>query len=249
RLALIPIAVLFVLVPVATADSPAFEVVDGTAVLLSKAVNTGGGGNGGNTSSASSATNIFAPASYVDYHELGGEPTTVVDRYPFTPGQFGNNTNSNQYRDLVYVSNPLGVGFPGFSEFYKSSDGGTTFRVPSHNPFFTEPTGTEGSGGGDSHQAVGQTTHSVFFVDLSGGCVTMNISRDLGETFSSNKLGCEANPGAIDDRQWVTTDEAATDGQDVFINFNNFSTQVAPSIVLVKSTNDGGANTLADFAA
>src|SRR4051812_25402283 len=110
--ALIPLALLFVLVPIATADSPAFEFVDGTAVLLSKAANTGGGGNGGTTSSASSATNIFAPASYVDYHENGGEPTTVVDRYPFAPGQLGNNTPSNQYRDLVYVSNPLGVGFP-----------------------------------------------------------------------------------------------------------------------------------------
>src|SRR3954451_3495412 len=31
-----------------------------------------------------------APASYVDYHETGGEPTTVVDRYPFAPGQLGN---------------------------------------------------------------------------------------------------------------------------------------------------------------
>src|SRR5205823_2765171 len=131
----------------------------------------------------SSATNIFAPASYVDYHEIGGEPTTVVDRYPFTPGKFGNTTSSNQYRDLVYVSNPLGLAFPGFSEFYKSSDGGQTFRVPPHNPyFFNEPTGTEASGGGDSHQAVGQTTHSVFFIDLSGACVTMNISRDLGPT-------------------------------------------------------------------
>src|SRR5439155_11232372 len=99
------------------------ELVPNTAVLLAKVSNTGGGGNGGNTSSASSATNIFAPASYVDYHEIGGEPTTVVDRYPFTPGQFGNRTTSNQYRDLVYVSNPLGVGFPGHSELYKSSDG------------------------------------------------------------------------------------------------------------------------------
>jgi hypothetical protein len=87
---LLPLALLLlVFVPVATADSPAFELVDGTAVLLSKAVDTGGGGSGGNGSSASSATNIFAPASYVDYHELGGEPTTVVDRYPFATGSFG----------------------------------------------------------------------------------------------------------------------------------------------------------------
>ena len=238
---------------VATADGDAFELLPGTAVLLTKAVNTGGGGNGGNTSSASSATNIFAPASYVDYHEIGGEPTTVVDRYPFVPGPYGFGATSQQYRDLVYVSNPLGVGFPGYSEFYKSSDGGQTFRVPPHDPyFFNEPIGTELSGGGDSHQAVGQTTHSVFFIDLSGACVTMNISRDLGEHWLSNKLGCEANPGVIDDRQWVATDE--TGGlQNVYMNFNNDTgclvlSDPGCSIVFVKSSNDGGANTPADFA-
>src|SRR5918911_1476041 len=253
--ALAALIALFVLVSVAAGDTgDVLELVPNTAVLLAKVSSSGGGGNGGNTSSVSSSTNIFAPASYVDYHTLGGEPTTVVDRYPFTPGQFGNNTTSNQYRDLVYVSNPLGVGFPGYSEFYKSSDGGTTFRVPAHNPyFFNEPVGTEGSGGGDSHQAVGQTTHSVFFIDLSGACVTMNISRDLGETFSSNKLGCEANPGAIDDRQWVAADE--TDGlQNVYMNVNNDTgcfliSAPGCAIVFVRSTNDGGGNTPADFAA
>src|SRR5438477_12562651 len=72
-------------------------VVPGTAVLLSK---TGGGGNGGNTSSASSKTNIFSPASYVDYHEIGGEPTTVVDRYPFVPGPYAFGVTSKTYMDL-----------------------------------------------------------------------------------------------------------------------------------------------------
>src|SRR5436309_3928677 len=234
----------------AAGDSFVPELVPDSAVLLAK-VSASGGGNGGNTSSASSATNIFAPASYVDYHELGGEPTTVVDRYPFAPGSFGGGPT---YRDIVYVSNPLGVGFPGYSEFYKSSDGGQTFRVPPHDPyFFNEPIQTEFSGGGDSHQAVGQSTHSVFFIDLSGACVTMNISRDLGETFSSNKLGCEANPGVIDDRQWVAADE--TGGlQNVYMNVNNDTGCLVTStpgcaIVFVKSTNDGGANTPADFAA
>jgi hypothetical protein len=178
----------------------------------------------------------------------------VVDRYPFVPGPNGFGATSTQYRDLVYVSNPLGVGFPGYSEFYKSSDGGQTFRVPPHDPyFFNEPIQTEFSGGGDSHQAVGQTTHSVFFIDLSGACVTMNISRDLGEHWSSNKLGCEANPGVIDDRQWVATDE--TGGlQNVYMNFNNDTGCIATSepgcsLVFVKSANDGGANTPGDFAA
>src|SRR3954469_249815 len=128
---------------VARGDGGAVELVPDTAVLLAK-VSSGGGGNGGNTSSASSATHIFAPASYVASHELDGEPTTIVDRYPFVPGPYGFGATSQQYRDLVYVSNPLGVGFPGYSEFYKSSDGGQTFRVPPHAPyFFNEPIQTE----------------------------------------------------------------------------------------------------------
>src|SRR4051812_25729378 len=76
------LAVLLVVVPIAAGDSPLLELVPNTAVLLAK-VSSGGGGNGGNTSSTSNATNIFAPASYVDYHQIGGEPTTVVDHYPF----------------------------------------------------------------------------------------------------------------------------------------------------------------------
>ena len=83
-------------------------VVPGTAVLLTK-TGSGGGGNGGNTSSASNATNIFSPASYVDYHEIGGEPTTVVDRYPFVPGPNGFGVTSKTFKDLVYVSNPVGL--------------------------------------------------------------------------------------------------------------------------------------------
>lgn len=244
--ALAALAALFVLVPVAAGDGDVLELVPNTAVLLAKVATSGGGGNGGNTSSTSNATNIFAPASYVDYHQIGGEPTTVVDRYPFASGQ--------KYRDIVYVSNPLGLGE--FSQFYKSTDGGQTFRVPPHVGFFeSSPVGTSGSGGGDSHQAVGQMTHSVFFVDLSGGCVTMNVSRDLGETFSNNRLGCEGNPGAIDDRQWVAADETAPDGRDVYLTFNNDTsgevgnTFTGSSLVLVKSNDDGGANTAPDWTA
>jgi hypothetical protein len=261
---------------IATADGDILELVPNTSVLLAKisSTSTGGGGNGGNTSSASNATNIFAPASYVDYHQIGGEPTTVVDRYPFAssfacqvaPGSADNESGCQSqakcpigqtscYHDQVYVSNPLGLGE--YSEFYKSSDGGQSFRVPPHNPYFFDAPGLIGSGGGDSHQAVGDVTHSVFFVDLSGVCVTMNVSRDLGETWIPNDLGCAANPGAIDDRQWVATDETApgSTGGAVYVTFNNDSgAEVAndatgASIVLVKSNNDGGANTPADWNA
>jgi hypothetical protein len=220
---------------------------------------SGGGGNGGNSSSASSATNTFSPPVLVDYDSLGGEPTTVVDRYPITSGTSPTTGQSCSatapcYPDIVYDSNPLGVAFPGYSQFYRSVDGGTSFRLPYHNPALgEEPFGTEGGGGGDSHLAVGQTTHSVFMVDLSGYCVTIDISRDYGETFSSNRLGCEANPGVIDDRPWVAADE--TGGlTNVYMNVNNDTgclVTPAPgcSIVFVKSTDDGGANTPADFAA
>jgi hypothetical protein len=192
----------------AWADLP-YTTIPGTAVLLASGTTSG---NGGNTSSTSSMTNIFSPATYVDYKRTGGEPTTVVDRYPFTPGQFGNTSGANQYRDIVYVSNPLGIGYPGYSEFYKSVDLGQSFRVPPHDPVFATPTGTEVAGGGDSHQAVGEVTHNVFFIDLSGACVTMNRSTDLGETFVSDRFGCGSSVGVIDDRQWVNTDEVYTDG-------------------------------------
>lgn len=213
-----------------------YTLLSGTAVLLSSGTTSG---NGGNTSSTSSMTNIFSPATYVDYKRSGGEPTTVVDRYPFTPGQFGNLTGANQYRDIVYVSNPLGIGYPGYSEFFKSADLGQTFRVPPHDPVFANPDGTAGSGGGDSHQNVGEVTHNVFFIDLSGACVTMNRSADLGETFTSDKLGCGTSVGAIDDRQWVNDDEAYRDGtQRVYVSFND-DTSTGPSIVLAMSKHDG----------
>ena len=221
----------------AHAESDGFELVPDTAVLLAQ---TSGGGNGGNTSSTTSATTIFSPASYVDYKRSGGEPTTTVDRYPFVPGANGFGATSVTYRDLVYVSNPLGIGFPGYSEFFKSIDLGQTFRVPPHDPVFAMPDGTSGGGGGDSHQAVGTVTHSVFFIDLSGACVTMNVSRDLGETFVSDRLGCGASPGAIDDRQWVDTDETAST-PNVYVSFNNDSDPRGASLVAVRSQHDGAA--------
>lgn len=226
---------------VASADIT-YTLLSGTAVLLSSSTTTSG--NGGNTSSTSSMTNIFSPATYVDYKRPGGEPTVVVDRYPFAPGTFGNTTSNNQYRDIAYISNPLGLGYPGYSEFYKSVDLGQSFRVPPHDPAFANPDGTAGSGGGDSHQDVGEVTHYVFFVDLSGDCVTMNRSTDLGETFVSDKLGCGFSFGAIDDRQWVNDDETYPGSQRVYVSFNNDTTS-GPSIVLSMSKHDGLAGTFA----
>src|SRR6266516_1615578 len=127
------------LATVAAADIT--ELVPGTAVLLNQ---SSGSGSGGNSTSTSSSTNIFSPAAFVDYKRFGGEPTVVVDRYPYGP----------TFKDLVYVSAPQGFVEPRYSTFYKSDDLGQTFRVPFRTPFTTKPVGT-GQGGGDSHLAVG----------------------------------------------------------------------------------------------
>jgi len=219
------------------ADNPITELVPGTAVLLNQ---SGSSGNGGNTSSTTSSTNIFAPSAYVDYKRLGGEPTVVVDRYPFGPGQ---------YRDITYYSAPLGIGFPGYSYFWKSEDLGQTWRLPPHDPVFGR-TLFQGPGGGDSHQAVGEVTHNVFFVDLPGPCETMNRSTDLGETWTTDLLGCGTSAGAIDDRQWVATDESYPGSQNVYVSFIQVfdltgTTPPFPTLALARSQHDGAPGTFA----
>src|SRR3954467_9799692 len=250
-LALLASAVVAVVVSPALADDPITELVPGTAVLLSQS--GGGGGSGGNTSSTTSRTNIFAPSAYVDYKRLGGEPTVVVDRYPFTPGQFGNTTTANQYRDIGYYSAPLGAGSPGYSYFWKSDDLGATWRLPPHDPVFGRAL-FQGPGGGDSHQAVGEVTHNVFFVDLPGPCETMNRSTDLGETFTADLLGCGTSLGAIDDRQWVATDESYPGppgpSPNVYVSFIQVfdltgTTPPFPTLALARSQRDGAPGTFA----
>jgi hypothetical protein len=188
---------------------------------------------------AAAAAASFSPAAYVDYKRLGGEPSIAVDRYPFA---------NNTYKDLTYISSPQGFVYPHFSPFWKSEDLGQSFRVPHHVPSHGINVGT-GGGGGDSHVAVGSATHSVFFVDLPAECVTMNISRNLGEDFTSDQLGCGLNPGGIDDRPWTDSDEgvsgtnatclAAFTCGNVYVSFINFSDAVAPTLALARSTMDG----------
>src|SRR3954470_10744399 len=229
------------------ATGDAFELVPDTAVLLNQSGS--GGGNGGNTSSTTSRTNIFAPSAYVDYKRLGGEPTVVVDRHPFTPGQFGNTGATDQFRDIAYFSAPLGVGFPGYSYFWKSDDLGKTWRLPPHDPVFGRAL-FQGPGGGDSHHAVGEVTHNVFFVDLPGPCETMNRSTDLGETFTTDLLGCGTQAGAIDDRQWVATDESFPGSPNVYVSFIQVfditgTTPPFPTLALARSQHDGAPGTFA----
>lgn len=207
------VAAAFCVVAVVSASASAAGGLRGSAVHSS-----GGGGSP-----------TFSTPSYVDYHGLGGEPTTVVDRYPFPGGG---------YQDRTYVCDPLGVG--AWSGFYESSDLGQTFRLPYHSPSTGQPAQT-GQGGGDCHIAIGQQTHKVFFVDLSAYCATMNVSSDLGETFVPDELGCGLNEGAIDDRPWVATDESApgSSGGNVYVNFNNDTAEAESTISLARSTHDG----------
>ena len=142
------------------------QLVPGTAVLLDQSTSSG---NGGNAKSTSSSTNIFSPAAFVDYKRFGGEPTVVVDRYPFP----GSNTSTAAqcppgqttcFKDIAYQSAPQGFVFPRYSNFYKSDD-------------------------------------------LALDHITMNVSSDLGETWTTDDtLGTALN--LVDDRQWVEADEA-----------------------------------------
>src|SRR5207245_7026586 len=93
------------------------DLIPDTGILLDQ---SSGSGSGGNATSTSSSTNIFSPAAFVDYKRFGGEPTVVVDRYPF----------NGTFKDLVYVSAPQGFVEPRYSTFYKSTDLGQTFRIP-----------------------------------------------------------------------------------------------------------------------
>src|SRR5436305_14456988 len=102
--------------PAALADIPPVPTVDRAPSALNATLSSGSSssGNGGNSSSASSGTNTFSPAAFVNYNSFGGEPTTVVDRYPITTGTYnGRNCSGSSpcYPDLVYVSNPLSLAF------------------------------------------------------------------------------------------------------------------------------------------
>src|SRR5206468_9085808 len=179
------------------------ELLPGTTILLDQ---SSGGGDGGNATSTSASTNIFSPAAFVDYKRFGGEPTVVVDRYPFTAAAQCAPNPAPCFRDTVYVSAPQGFVEPRYSTFYKSSDLGQTFRVPFRTPFTTKPVGT-GQGGGDSHLVVGSLSHKVYFVDLALDHITMNVSSDEGENWTTEDIFGTSN-NLADDRQWVEEDEA-----------------------------------------
>src|SRR5881296_264864 len=211
------------------------ELLPGTAILLDQ---SSGGGSGGNATSTSSSTNIFSPAAFVDYKRFGGEPTVVVDRYPFTTAAQCAPNPTPCFRDTVYVSAPQGFVEPRYSTFYKSSDLGQTFRVPFRTPFTTKPVGT-GQGGGDSHLVVGSLTHKVYFVDLALDHITMNVSTTEGETWTTEDI-FGAGLDLVDDRQWVEADEAypatTAQGGNVYISAINLLNVAFPTLIVARST-------------
>src|SRR3954447_13695300 len=232
----------------AAAEENPFEEIGHSVYGRATQLVAGGGGiSHGGTTATTPRPRTFSSAAYVDYKRRGGEPTGVVDRYPFpgassdpfaqcAPGQ------TSCFKDLVYASAPEGL--PGYSFFWKSEDLGATFRLPQHLPATGNNPG-QGIGGGDSHQAVGESTHNVFFIDLPGDCVTFNRSTDLGESFTSDPLGCGLEPGAIDDRQWVDTDENGAPGTvsgNVYISFIDGTEN---TLAMARSRHDGAQGTFA----
>jgi hypothetical protein len=206
-------------------DGGITELVPGTAILLDQ---SSGSGSGGNSTSTSSSTNIFSPAAFVDYKRFGGEPSVAVDRY----------LSNGTFKDTVYVSAPQGFVEPRYSTFYKSTDLGQTFRVPFRTPFTTKPAGT-GQGGGDSHLVVGALTHKVYFVDLALDHITMNVSSDEGENWTTDDV-FGAGLNLLDDRQWVEADEAypgtTAVGGNVYITAINLADAAFPTLMAARST-------------
>src|SRR4051812_43870498 len=230
----------------AAAENPIEEAGHSLYGRATQVVAGGGGGRTGGPTATTARTHTFSSAAYVDYKRRGGEPTGVVDRYPF-PGSSGDpfaqcpSGQANCFKDLVYVSAPEGL--PGYSFFWKSEDLGGTFRLPQHLPATSNNPG-QGIGGGDSHQAIGELTHNVFFIDLPGDCVTFNRSTDLGESFSTDILGCGLQPGAIDDRQWVDADEGFPGSKNVYVSFIDTTTSDR-TLALARSQADGAPGSFA----
>jgi hypothetical protein len=252
-------SILFVVGATLAVAALTIELVPGTAVLLSQSSTSSG--NGGNTSSTSTMTNIFSPPTFVDYKRIGTEPVVAVDRYPITSGMYNGKTCTQLspcYSDIVYVDSTEGFGYPRYDFFWKSENLGQSFRLPHNDPTVGGKAMFQGQGGGDGHHDIGQLTHSVFFIDLAFTHVTMNVSRDRGETF----VGDETGSGTFfaDDRQWVASDELMTGSSatpsaggyscltatpqptcgNVYTNFANIlESTFAPTIVLTRSTKDG----------
>ncbi|MFL6010742.1 MAG: hypothetical protein ACJ734_02995 [Gaiellaceae bacterium] len=220
-------------------------LVPNTAVLLDASTS---GGSGGTSTVASSNTTIFTPSAFADYKRFGGEPSVTVDRYPFpgtnasTEAQCAGGASSC-FKDITYESAPQGVVQPHYSQFYKSTDLAASFRKTQQVPGYGLELANAG-GGGDSHQAVGEITHDVYFIDLTlAPGITMNVSDNLGESWRTDPFGEGLN--FLDDRQWVDADEKAPDGGRVYVSTINLLNPAISTLVTIINTTGwptGGEN-------
>jgi hypothetical protein len=158
----------------------------------------------------------FSEGTMVDFSATSGEPFIRLDD-----------------GDRVFVSVPFGVSTT-ISLLWKSADGGRSF-IPLGTPGIRDA--VAGPGGGDTHQDF-DARGALYYVDLSGACVTAAVSVDHGETFPpdrTNPVVCvsDENPGAAaDDRQWVA---AFGDGTG-YVTFRN----LVQSPFWLFKTRDGG---------
>jgi hypothetical protein len=128
----------------------------------------------------------FTNNTMVDFSATSGEPIIRVDK-----------------QDNIFVTSPFGLSTT-VSLLWKSIDGGRSF-IPLGTPIIRDA--VTGGGGGDTHVDF-DDNNWVYYVDLSGACVTAAVSTDGGNTFPVNRvnqLACvsEETNGATDDRQWV----------------------------------------------
>jgi hypothetical protein len=161
----------------------------------------------------------FGADTIVDFSAVSGEPVVRVNA-----------------RDEIFVTVPFGLSTT-VSLLWKSIDGGRTF-IPLGTPIARDS--VTSPGGGDSHvdfDAAGR----LYFVDLSGACVTAAVSLDGGNTFPpdrTNPVVCVSleNPQAVqDDRQWVG---AFGDGIG-YATWRNLILQPAQNFWLFKTSNGG----------
>src|SRR5436305_2735974 len=239
------IAILLPSIARGDADPPV--LLPGTGILLDQSGTTSSGG--GATSSTSTMTNIFSPPAYVDYKRTGSEPVVTVDRYPYTSGTYNGqscSTSAPCYKDFAYVDSTEGFGYPQYDFFWSSQNLGQSFHLAHNEPNKGGQAIAQGRGGGDGYQAVGDVTHSIFFIDLPATNVTVNTSRDGGTTFTPDEFGSALNSG-FDDRQWDATDESFPGvpaknipaSPNVYLNVNDDLNLAAPTLVLTRSTHDG----------
>jgi hypothetical protein len=164
---------------------------------------------------AATAGAFLAASAYAGELRFGAE--TFVDFGAGSGEPFINSSDEGE----IFISVPFGLSNT-VSILWKSIDGGRTY-IPLGTPIHRDS--VIGGGGGDSHQDF-DANGLLYFVDLSGACVTAAVSLDGGNTFPperTNQMVCASvqSPGALgDDRQWVG---AFGDGI-AYVTFRNLAT-------------------------